>query len=303
MRFYEVGDLIYIFGFSRGAFTARFLARMIAHVGLLSAGNEEMVPFAYKVYQDYEMVVGNPEEAKEYMLTFRSTFCRQGPGISVKSGDAKSGIKVHFLGLFDTVSSVGTFDLPFSGAMKLPNVIGTAEHVRHAVAIDERRVKFKVALLQQDQRDKNAAAEDIKEVWFPGNHGDVGGGWPPEKQRTKQKFSLWQRFKRLLFKTKSTAKAKLNKEEDWFQLSDIALKWMVDQLDQIHTDQILWNEKKDSFMRRYGENRDKAIKTRLHDTMALGGGSSMTMAFFWKLLGRSRTILVERSFTAFLLNK
>ena len=42
MRYYKPGDRIYIFGFSRGAFTARFLARMIAEVGLLSKGNEEM---------------------------------------------------------------------------------------------------------------------------------------------------------------------------------------------------------------------------------------------------------------------
>ena len=50
MRFYRSGDCIYIFGFSRGAFTARFLARMVSEIGLLSAGNEELVPFAYKNY-------------------------------------------------------------------------------------------------------------------------------------------------------------------------------------------------------------------------------------------------------------
>ncbi|KAJ3533034.1 hypothetical protein NM208_g8163 [Fusarium decemcellulare] len=47
MRYYETDAKIYIFGFSRGAFTAKFLARMINKVGLLCKGNEEMVPFAY----------------------------------------------------------------------------------------------------------------------------------------------------------------------------------------------------------------------------------------------------------------
>jgi uncharacterized protein (DUF2235 family) len=46
MRYYKPGDLIYIFGFSRGAFTARFLAQMITEIGLLSKGNEEMVSIA-----------------------------------------------------------------------------------------------------------------------------------------------------------------------------------------------------------------------------------------------------------------
>jgi uncharacterized protein (DUF2235 family) len=45
MRYYRVGDEIYLFGFSRGAYTARFLAEMIDHVGLLSQGNEELIRF------------------------------------------------------------------------------------------------------------------------------------------------------------------------------------------------------------------------------------------------------------------
>ncbi len=226
MRYYGPGDRIYIFGFSRGAFTARFLARMIAHVGLLSMGNEEMVQFAYKVYQDYEMGV---KGARAYMETFRSYFCRheemslpdapKSSNIQVgkymdedveecsdeercrhnelenentKPKMVDTGIKVHFLGLFDTVNSVGTFDVPFTKTPKVSDVLGTAEHVRHAVAIDERRVKFKAALLAQDVkiRYENSSAESqpdgkfttkdhenclplkieevIKEVWFPG---------------------------------------------------------------------------------------------------------------------------------------
>lgn len=51
MRYYNVGDDIYLFGFSRGAYTARFLAEMLDHVGLLSAGNEEMARFAWKAFE------------------------------------------------------------------------------------------------------------------------------------------------------------------------------------------------------------------------------------------------------------
>jgi uncharacterized protein (DUF2235 family) len=51
MRYYNVGDDIFLFGFSRGAYTARFLAEMLDHVGLLSAGNEEMAIFAWKAFE------------------------------------------------------------------------------------------------------------------------------------------------------------------------------------------------------------------------------------------------------------
>lgn len=120
MRYHDAHDKIFIFGFSRGAFTARFLARMISTVGLLSKGNEEMVPFAYRTYQEYEMGIGRFKTAQkheDYMMSFKTTFCRV-------------NAKVHFLGLFDTVSSVGYFDAPFAKKTFLPTVVESATHVR-----------------------------------------------------------------------------------------------------------------------------------------------------------------------------
>lgn len=54
MRFYSPGDDIYMFGFSRGAYTARFLAEMLDHVGLVATGNEEMVLFAWKTFSAWQ---------------------------------------------------------------------------------------------------------------------------------------------------------------------------------------------------------------------------------------------------------
>ena len=79
-----------------------------------------MVPFAYKIYQEYEMGGGRfktAQESEDYMRSFETTFCRQ-------------GVKVHFLGLFDTVNSVGYFDTPFAKKTYLPSVVETATHVR-----------------------------------------------------------------------------------------------------------------------------------------------------------------------------
>ena len=119
MRYHNEHDKLFVFGFSRGAFTARFLARMISTIGLLSKGNEEMVPFAYRTYQEYTMGTRfeNAAEANAYMEKFKTTFCR-------------SKAKVHFLGLFDTVNSVGYFENPFSKKKFVDGVLETATHVR-----------------------------------------------------------------------------------------------------------------------------------------------------------------------------
>jgi hypothetical protein len=290
MRYYTPGDRIYIFGFSRGAFTARFLARMISHVGLLSMGNEEMVPFAYTVYQNYEM---GKYKAKSYMITFRRTFCRdyQPPGHSHAENEA--GIKVHFLGLFDTVNSVGTLDIPWTQTFKVAKVHGTADHVRHAVAIDERRVKFKAALLAQESSPPELRREDIKEVWFPGNHGDVGGGWTAESEAAQVKLSLWQKFLNLWKdRADDTDDPVVDKRKDPFQLSDIALKWMIDEIIAIPGETLAWNETElQDFRNRFAARELKsadpakrAIAARMHDTMAFDGGSSWGKTLFWNFM-------------------
>ena len=253
MRYYNDGDKIFMFGFSRGAFTARFLARMIATVGLLSKGNEEMVPFAYRTYQEYEMGSGSKfktaHDAEEYMKNFKTTFCR-------------ARTKIHFLGLFDTVNSVGYFENPFERKKYLPSVIGTASHVRHAVAIDERRCKFKPALLQQDQRLANGPEEDIKEVFFPGGHGDVGGGWPAKGGKAKVEA------------------------DDALQLSDLALEWMISELDALHpADRVSWNEHRDIFLRNFNGKVSTAVQAPLHDILAYGNCVSRTKTFLWRIMG------------------
>jgi hypothetical protein len=290
MRYYGPGDRIYIFGFSRGAFTARFLARMVSEVGLLSMGNEELVPFAYQKYQEY--VLGQYTahidssgaepteqqksehakylEQKQYLNNFKITFCRHEGDHKHDSkhgsNQEQCGIKPHFLGLFDTVSSVGTLDVPFTRTIKLSQVGGTAEHIRHAVAIDEHRVKFKVALLEQDIIDGNVM-EDVKEVWFPGNHGDVGGGWSATKNA----------------ETEGPTK---DVEEDSYQLSDIALKWMIEELDDLPGDKPEWNDRYNVFMDQfdYGSVKyEEAIKAPIHNTMSLKDSSWYKVLMWWFL--------------------
>ncbi|KAL8921769.1 MAG: hypothetical protein Q9208_005526 [Pyrenodesmia sp. 3 TL-2023] len=183
MRYYSPGDCIYIFGFSRGAYTARFLAEMLQKIGLLSRGNDEMVSFAWKTFSDWQAsrsMTKNTQTEKnktdeKYMEAFKKTFCRD-------------KVHVHFLGLFDCVNSVGQFDLPFTSTsfQQIPTKV--AENVRHAVAINERRIKFKPALFHQDGHQLDDSV--VKEVWFAGAHGDIGGGWPLEEGQTQTLSTL-----------------------------------------------------------------------------------------------------------------
>jgi len=136
-----------------------------------------------------------------------------------------------------------------------------AEHVRHAVAIDEHRVKFKVALLAQDLHGADVS-EDVKEVWFPGNHGDIGGGWS----------ALSDKDAKHEMPTSDVTK-------DPYQLSDIALKWMIEELDQLPKDQPKWNSRKHGFIHNF--NFDDAIQKPIHDTMKFTKQSWFKPIMWW----------------------
>lgn len=206
MRHYRNDDHIYIFGFSRGAYTARFLAEMVQQIGLLSMGNEEMVQFAWETFSNWQNVRGNvPQTDKdrhlaEYMDKFKTAFCRP-------------AVRVHFLGLFDCVNSVGQFEIPLYRSSYDYMATPAATHIRHAVSIHERRLKFKPALFHFDK----GSDVDLKEVWFAGNHADVGGGWAYGPDQThllsdtplhwmvQEALSLPGSASRLAFKTTNVA--------------------------------------------------------------------------------------------------
>ncbi|CEO58721.1 hypothetical protein PMG11_03426 [Penicillium brasilianum] len=144
MRYYAPGDDIYFFGFSRGSYTARFLAEMLDYIGLLQPGNEELVRFAWKTFAKWQQrKSGTEQDDKErhklfhFMKAFRETFSR--PVSQIK-----------FMGLFDTVNSVAMFENSWMERSKFPSTAQTtARVVRHAVSIDERRAKFRQDLISE----------------------------------------------------------------------------------------------------------------------------------------------------------
>lgn len=157
MRTYKPGDRIYIFGFSRGAYSARVLAGMIHAVGLLSAHNDEMLDYAWDIYKR----LPEGDEGWRQVSRFRKIFGARNPVP-----------KIELLGLWDTVSSVRYLgrDLSFRHTRDNPSV----SHVRHAIALDERRAYFRQNTWKSAQE---VPQQDPREVWFAGVHCDVGGGY------------------------------------------------------------------------------------------------------------------------------
>ncbi|KAH9059125.1 hypothetical protein EDB87DRAFT_1624822, partial [Lactarius vividus] len=179
MQSYNVGDKVCLFGFSRGAYTARALAGMLHKVGLLSRDNTEQIPFAYELYKSD----GNVALAQG----FKVAFSREVP--------------IEFVGVWDTVSSVGFI---VSETLPFTDVNTTIRVFRQALALDEHRAKFLPNLycysvpskpvtrdLGGDDKLKPAQGTvpgredeiyetDVKEVWFAGCHTDVGGGSTPD---------------------------------------------------------------------------------------------------------------------------
>lgn len=335
MRYYDSGDKIYMFGFSRGAFTAKFLARMINTVGLLCKGNEEMVPFAYRLYQRYlagevddayphdkhgkkrpeKAGKGGPESepllndhgdrhdahdeghaihhghryelAHNEITAFSNTFCRKEQSSHCGKLE-ETNIKVYFLGIWDCVNSVAVLEQ--NTPMPVP-VKGTAHFVRHAVAVDERRVKFKAALLAQDIRaSKTHSHEDIKEVWFPGCHGDVGGGWPAAIDHpldNSERMTFWQRIKNF-WTTRRAKEASKDAGSDPFQMSDIPLAWMIREVELVGQKDpsaaVKWCERVNGFKRRFQKKKDQALTGFMHDSLRFGYGTGFFTVLLWKFM-------------------
>ncbi|KAI1068480.1 hypothetical protein LB507_004349 [Fusarium sp. FIESC RH6] len=382
MRYYKPDAKIYIFGFSRGAYTAKYLARMINKVGLLCKGNEEMVPFAYRLYQhfikcesddrmrakkknpkknydnhlpedssltededatettrlmpsaatngtgatngvnghshdssssstEHSIIAGEVEPSKETIAAikevkaFSETFCRTA---TAKAEDHQN-IKVFFLGMWDCVNSVAMTE---ANAPAPVEVTGTADHIRHAVAVDERRVKFKPALLAQDIRQvydspnaaENKKKDDILEVWFPGNHGDIGGGWPALKPKSHAEMNFWERV-RYTFNGMKQTNLEEPQPDEALQMSDMALDWMIREVELIgHKDpqsKVHWCHTRKTF-KDVMDNTTLAIDKKtnkpkettlveehtiegfMHDTLSFGYGSAFIKVLMWKFM-------------------
>jgi uncharacterized protein (DUF2235 family) len=158
---YQAGDRLYFFGFSRGAYSARFLASVIHQIGLLPPGQTQLLSHAMQA-----ALGGDPDVTQKFATMF-----------------AVDRPKVHFLGLFDTVKSGFYFDdsqwWPFRVSLPFSWDNPSVTKVRHAMAIDERRAFYPVNRWAEHDTSFSGKFDcDIEQVWFAGDHSDIGGGHP-----------------------------------------------------------------------------------------------------------------------------
>ncbi|MGY6635370.1 MAG: phospholipase effector Tle1 domain-containing protein [Alkalilacustris sp.] len=185
---HEPGDRIFLFGYSRGAYMARSLAGLLRASGL---PERSQVGAAGRALARYRSPARSTRPDEIASFAFRLA---HGPGVTTSEAERAwrndqghpPGVPLGlaYLGVWDTVGAMGVpahYAL-LAGLLNGPHrfhdckLSRMVERARHAVALDERRQSFAPALwdnldqLNADQPDR------YRQVWFPGNHGSVGGG-------------------------------------------------------------------------------------------------------------------------------
>jgi uncharacterized protein (DUF2235 family) len=172
MEQYEPGDRIFLIGFSRGAFTVRALAGMIRCVGLLRRENRNLLSNARDVFENMERRLRPGGRHRQGGLVLDAD-TKEALAAEFRRFSRHDPVRVSFLGVWDTVKAYGYFvprGFPFIRNNELVDV------VRHAVAIDERRSPFQVTGWCDRTVRTLDLQQDIEEVWFTGDHSNIGGG-------------------------------------------------------------------------------------------------------------------------------
>jgi hypothetical protein len=187
-RHYELGDKIYIFGFSRGAFTARSLGGMLAHCGILDL-RDTSDPFnenAPKPSDTWALV-------KEAFDAYRNP-SKEGIWKTPRKRSAPPKVPIQFIGVWETVGALGIpddkeifnlLDRPKNWLFHDTKLSDETCYARHALAMDEMRSSFTPTLwtkngeVYHDQLPLAGSGDvaRVRQIYFPGVHSDVGGGY------------------------------------------------------------------------------------------------------------------------------
>ena len=203
---YEEGDHIYLFGFSRGAYTVRVLAGLIHKVGLIAPQQVNLAGSGLIAYKQFSSDV-----APQFHGNLHATDAgdEDGPLAASPFDNAAQFARItssrwptiKFVGVWDTVASV---IVPRADRLYWPSLEELAftlqnpsvKIFRQAISIDERRCMFRLKKWDDPQtfahnrfNDAHSEPQDIKQVWFAGVHADIGGGYP-EKESGLSKYPL-----------------------------------------------------------------------------------------------------------------
>lgn len=157
---FDEGDQIFIFGFSRGAYSARSLVGLIRNAGLLKQQHIGLISEAYSLYRTRDD--GADSENAKF---FRKQYSRE--------------VTIHFLGIWDTVGALGIPIESFEWFNKSyyqfhdTELSGIVKNAFHAIAIDEHRKNYHCTLWDPKEKPN----QQMEQIWFSGAHSDIGGGY------------------------------------------------------------------------------------------------------------------------------
>ena len=187
---HQDGDDIFLFGFSRGAYTVRSLAGLMGLVGLLHKGDMHHFPGAYEVYRMPSGTDAEKQERSRGLAEFRrKLLAKEGGG---EHPDRTRFPLIKMIGVWDTVGALGipAGTIPLVGGL-WPNfhdteLNGFVENAYQALAIDEHRRIYEAAVWKKRTKDEPPpdgrpyvpiARQHVEQRWFPGAHSNVGGGY------------------------------------------------------------------------------------------------------------------------------
>ena len=196
---YQAGDQIYLFGFSRGAYTVRVLAGLIHKVGLITPEQVNLAGSGLIAYKQFSSDEAPKLRASLKSLTDVATAEDAAPQSAFDNAAQFARITstrwptIRFVGVWDTVASVivpraDRFYLPSLEELAFTIVNPSVQTFRQAISIDERRCMFRLKKWYAPQtfkhnrfNDAHAEPQDILQVWFAGVHADIGGGYPEKE--------------------------------------------------------------------------------------------------------------------------
>jgi Uncharacterized alpha/beta hydrolase domain (DUF2235) len=163
---FREGDRISVIGFSRGAFTARSIAGLVDEFGIVQSGAKTLVALIVRTYfmQRHHRPNKSGQTRLDVAEDIRRNLC----------SPTGSNAHVHFVGVWDTVASVGLVGLKIKSDSNVR--IKNYQHVRHAVALHETRCKYSPRLYTESGPPVRVG-QTYKQVWFNGCHSDVGGSY------------------------------------------------------------------------------------------------------------------------------
>ena len=205
---YQDGDQIYLFGFSRGAYTVRVLAGLIHKVGLISPQQVNLAGTGLIAYKQFSRDVV-PKLGRSCSAHRRRRREDAPPATPFDNAAQFARITstrwptIKFVGVWDTVASV---IVPRADRLYWPSLEELAftlqnpsvQMFRQAISIDERRCMFRLKKWDEPQtfthnrfNDAHAEPQDILQVWFAGVHADIGGGYPEIESGLSKYPLIW----------------------------------------------------------------------------------------------------------------